>query len=346
MTNYIPFLKTKQNEFACLKALSPEIAENIIPFFDIHRKIEMYTEDEYKRIIDFVYKKIINNLKNFNVFYLDDFSIDDDLIVDRKQSYNYVIEKFQDFNFIPVIGIDRKPERNEAVFNNNSIIKNNTIAIRVSFEDIQTGVTDIKDLILEAKQYFDKIELIIDLQFISQDEDINQLFSKIDIFLKRNIYNFSKIIITGSSIPEVISKIISTDSTKDIPRKELELYSLIDDAHKNLFYGDYAFISPLYAEFEVDPTMFLNITAAKIFYPYEKRFYIIRGSSIKSKGYNQYKTLCSLISSKPFFRGGSYSPGDNFIENAQTYPKNITQGSILAPTLNAHITYMYKDFLL
>ena len=35
MTNYIPFLKTKQNEFSCLKALSPEIAENIIPFFDI-----------------------------------------------------------------------------------------------------------------------------------------------------------------------------------------------------------------------------------------------------------------------------------------------------------------------
>lgn len=29
MTNYIPFLKTKTNEFACLKALKPEIAENI-----------------------------------------------------------------------------------------------------------------------------------------------------------------------------------------------------------------------------------------------------------------------------------------------------------------------------
>lgn len=346
MTNYIPFLKTKTNEFACLKSLAPEIAENITPFFDIHRKIEMYTEDEYKKIIDYIYKKIVINLKNFKGFYLDDFSIDDDLIVDGKQSYNYVIEKFQDFNFIPVIGIDRKPERNEAVFNNKSIIENDIIAIRVSIEDVQTGLADIKDLILEAKQYFDTIELIIDLQFISHDEDINQLFSKIDIFLKRNIYNFSKIIITGSSIPEVISKIISTDSTKDIPRRELELFSLIDDAHKNLFYGDYAFISPLYAEFEVDPTMFLNITAAKIFYPYENRFYIIRGNSIKSKGYNQYKTLCSLISSKPFFRGGSYSSGDNFIENAQTYPKNITQGSILAPTLNAHITYMYKDFLL
>ena len=64
MTNYIPFLKTKTNEFACLKALEPEIAENITPFFDIHRKIEMYSEDEYIHIIDFVYKKINKNFSH------------------------------------------------------------------------------------------------------------------------------------------------------------------------------------------------------------------------------------------------------------------------------------------
>ena len=346
MTNYIPFLKTKTNEFACLKALEPEIAENITPFFDIHRKIEMYTEDEYKRIIDFVYKKVIKNLQHFKLFYLDDFSIDDDLLIYGKQSYNYVIEKFQDFNFIPVIGIDRKPERNEAVFNNKKILQNDTIALRVSIEDIQTGLTDLRELLIEANEYFDKIELVIDLQFISQDEDINQLFSIIDPFLKRNIFNFSKIIITGSSIPKLIGDIIATDSTKDIPRRELELFSILASNYANLYYGDYTLLSPFYSDLEVDPTMFPNITTAKVIYAYENRFFLIRGGSIKSKGFIQYKSLCDTISSKPFFRGGTYSYGDYFIENAQSYSKNIMPGTILAPTLNAHISYMYKDFLL
>ena len=198
----------------------------------------MYTEDEYKRIIDFVYKKVIKNLQYFKLFYLDDFSIDDDLLINGKQSYNYVIEKFQDFNFIPVIGIDRKPERNEAVFNNKKILQNDTIALRVSIEDIQTGLTDLKELIIEANEYFDKIELVIDLQFISQDEDINQLFSIIDPFLKRNIFDFSKIIITGSSIPKLIGDIIATDSTKDISRRELELFSILASNYANLYYGE------------------------------------------------------------------------------------------------------------
>ena len=196
----------------------------------------MYSEDEYIHIIDFVYKKINKNLQHFKFFYLDDFSIDDDLLIYGKQSYNYVIEKFQDFNFIPVIGIDRKPERNEAVFNNKKIFQNDTIALRVSIEDIQTGLTDLKELIIEANEYFDKIALVIDLQFISQDEDINQLFSIIAPFLKRNIFNFSKIIITGSSIPKLIGDIIATDSTKDIPRRELELFSILASNYANLYY--------------------------------------------------------------------------------------------------------------
>ena len=92
--------------------------------------------------------------------------------------------------------------------------------------------------------------------------------------------------------------------------------------------------------------MFPNITTAKVIYAYENRFFLIRGGSIKSKGFVQYKSLCDTISSKPFFRGGTYSYGDYFIENAQSYSKNIMPGTILAPTMNAHISYMYKDFLL
>ncbi len=64
MKNYIPFLKTKTNEFSAIKNLDDDIAMNITPFFDINRKEnknetdgkpiiqngvpQKYTENEYK----------------------------------------------------------------------------------------------------------------------------------------------------------------------------------------------------------------------------------------------------------------------------------------------------------
>ena len=66
MINYVPFLKTKVNEFSAIKKLNKNIAKNITPFFDIHTKSKdsdneygilkeinptaRYTESEYKNL--------------------------------------------------------------------------------------------------------------------------------------------------------------------------------------------------------------------------------------------------------------------------------------------------------
>ena len=359
MTNYIPFLKTKINEFSAIKNLDDDIAKNLTPFFDINRKADKnetanasagqisisqkYSESEYKDKIAKLIRKFAINLTDVHLFYLDDSEIDNDLFVDGKQSYEFVINQFSQFLFIPVIGIDRSPDRNNAVFLNKNIIQLDIVAIRLVYDDIQVGLTDIKQLVMEANKYFNNIELIIDMKVIPQDADLSVMFSIITRFVQK-IHTFSKIIITGSSIPKSIGELVSTKEKKDIPRKELELYALLNRAYPNLCYGDYTIVSPFYSDVDMPPEMLLNITAAKVIYSYGKCHHIHRGQSLQGGNFAQYKDLCTSLAKETFFRGKSYSYGDNFIGNAKSRVKNITQNTILNPTINAHISYMYKDY--
>lgn len=361
MTNYIPFLKTKTNEFSAIKKLETGIAGNLTPFFDINRKADKnettntsanrisisqkYSEAEYKDKISKLTRKFAINLTNIHLFYLDDSEIDNDLFIDRKQSYEYVINEFSQFLFIPIIGIDRAPARNNAVFLNKEIIQSDTVAIRLVYGDIQSGLTDVKHLVLETQKYFKDIELIIDLKIIPQDANISIINSTITKFLQK-INIFSKIIITGSSMPKSISELVSTKDEKNIIRKELELYALLNQSCPGLFYGDYTIVSPFYSDVDMPPEMLLNITAAKVIYSFDKYHHVYRGESLQGGEFGQYKDFCSILSKETFFRGNAYSYGDNFIANAKNKSGSITQSSILAPTINAHISYMYKDYQL
>ena len=358
MTTYVPFLKTKANEFAAIKKLDVKIAENITPFFDINRKAEKkssptqqnatfsnYTESEYRKLIEKLSKKFKLNTKEISLFYLDDYDIDNDLFINGEQSYGYVIKQFQFYSFIPVIGADRTLERNEIVFNNKDIIQSNTVAIRIIGEDLQTSLFDFKTLTNKAKEFFTNIELIIDLRILPEDADIADYFVKISKFMQK-VDSFSKVIITGSSIPKSIGEIVSTNKIKDIARKELELFTMLNVSYPNLIYGDYTIVSPYYSDVDMPAEMLLNITAAKVIYSYGKVHHVYRGESLKSGNYQQFKDFCEDIASQTFFRGEEYSYGDDFIFNAKNRDGNITQSSILAPTINAHISYMYKDYQL
>ena len=362
MTNYIPFLKTKRNEFSAIKNLDDDIAMNITPFFDINRKEnknetegkpviqssipQKYTENEYKDKIRKLVRKFELNLTKVYAFYLDDYDIDDELCIDEQQSYGFVIENFSSFNFIPVIGINRDTSRNSIVFEKNQLIKSSTVAIRLEYEDIQTGILEMKQLITLATQYFSQVELIIDMRIMSQDINIREIFTVIAKFLSKSIYPFSKIIISGSSITKVPGEIIDTKTIKDIPRKELELFSLLNSRFADLIYGDYTIISPCYSDLNIDPRLLPGITAAKVIYSYGNYHHFCRGEILETGGSGQYNKFCKHIFDSDFYRGKDYSFGDNFIYNAIGKTDGISPGSILNPTINAHISYMYKDYQL
>ena len=116
----------------------------------------------------------------------------------------------------------------------------------------------------------------------------------------------------------------------------------------NMVLGDYGVISPDYSDIKIPSNAMLNVMAPKIIYTYNRKHFIIRGGAIKTheRGFKQYNDFAEIIVLKPFYRGPGYSYGDNFIEQkSRSIGKKVMPGTIIKPTVNAHITYMMKDYV-
>jgi len=91
-----------------------------------------------------------------------------------------------------------------------------------------------------------------------------------------------------------------------------------------------------------------NVTAAKILYAFDKSQYVIRGGALKThpRGYAQYFDLAEILVAKKFYRGEDYSLGDHYLkEKSCGIGRNGSPNSIIKPTVNAHITFMLKDYV-
>lgn len=344
MRNYTPFLKSKINEFKALATLASDVSDDLIPFIDIKRNEKTYSASTYEKYLATLKKQIGKYLSRLPSFYLDDHDIGDDLSIRGVQSYEFSIKYLKNYNFIPVIGVEKNDERNSAVFSNKSIVKSDIVALRVSTIELRARKKDVIQLTNEAKKYFSYVHLIVDGRIVSS-LDIDAHAATINSFLAKNKGLYSKIIIAGSSIPEQITEVAKPSKTSTVTRHEISLFSKLAN-NRNLFLGDYTIVTPKYLEKQLNRKIIFNIMTPKVIYSYDHFHIVFRGATLRKKGYFEYKKFCNELSSKNFFRGEAYSFGDSFIANADDYKKNITPGVILAPTINAHITYMYRDFQL
>lgn len=356
MNNYIPFLKLKVNEIGALKELALDIIKDgVVPFFDLAKK-EGMTSLSFQKMIKRSVISLSKNLKGIDRFFLDNFDIDDQIVVNGRNNYGFVIEEFSNTNFIPVVGLDRVVGRNQLVFDykKKGTIKSNAIAIRLLLEDFESFELiqdEIEDLVNQGQGLFSEWILILDNR-VCLDIDVPKRVQQLVDFLAAiiEIFDFKCIIITGSSIPPSIGEIIGVGSVVTHDRLELEIYSgvTIKLDSLNLYLGDYTIISPLYSDVTLPPEMMQNVLTPRIIYTYDRVHYIERGNGIKThpRGYKQYNDIAKNLITKSYYRGHPYSFGDNFLnEKASDLGSNVTPSSILKPTINTHITYMIKDFV-
>lgn len=355
MTNieYTPFLKLKTNEIQAINFLDRTLKTRIAPFIDFPRE-ETRSGPQLEKYMADQIGKIRRGLKGISFFYLDDFDLEDEHSFGGINSYGYLLKQACDLPVVPVIALDRSEERNKAVFElkREKIIKSNIVAIRLQTEDFidyDLVKAEIEDILGEIISEFDKIDLVFDCRVCS---------SLLTLGLGKKIANFADnfnsdfptrhTIVSGSSIPKSVSELAKPDSTEHISRIELDVF---DEANRfvrnsNLILGDYTIVSPDYTDLDIPPEIFPKITAPKIFYSYEKMHYVIRGRSLELGGYEQYFDLAHELTTQNFFRGSGYSFGDNYLhEKSQRTPPNSAPGVILKPTINAHISYMLKDYI-
>ncbi|MEO5715192.1 MAG: hypothetical protein ABIT37_17060 [Luteolibacter sp.] len=350
MIRYIPFLKAKRGELTAMGELTREVKEAICPFFDFPRKI--YDSETYANTAQSIATSLKKHWGSETEFYFDDLDIDQKLTVKGEHQYAYVLKSLQDLQIIPVVALDRI-DHNHAVAQLKCAgeIASTTVAFRAEkgdFEDFDNSEDQIDyDLAVVFKE-FESIDLILDCRLCT-GTNVSDTGEQIAAFARKFCAAYDKVrrvIVTGSSIPPSSRDVLKTNSNCIVPRLELAIISKARDlSDVDLVAGDYSTVSPFYADTDLDPKIMQKVMTARLAYTYQGFHYFIRGSSVGSDdGFEQYFGLASTLCGQSFFRGPDYSFGDRYLhEKSRRVGKNCTPGSVIKPSVVAHITYMVLE---
>lgn len=190
---------------------------------------------------------------------------------------------------------------------------------------------------------FDEIDLILDCRVCS-GLDVSLTAQQIAAFARKfcNSYDVRRVIITGSSIPSSLRDLVKPNSTETVTRLEIAIISKARGlADVDLVAGDYATVSPFFSDADFDPWLFQKVTAPRLIYSFNHSHYIARGVSLKSGGQAQYVGLTKALCEQVFYRGRGYSAGEDYFDDKRRrIGNNATNGTVVTPSIVAHITYM------
>lgn len=347
--NYVPFLKLKQGEVMALSNLAPNETLLVTPLMELPRD-DKYTSLNLKTKIDKLSKKLNKYCSASELsFFIDNYEVSDAIKIDGNNSYQYLLNSFQDFNIYPVCGLDRSPEHNALSI---AFAKKHSklIGLRITrdyFQSISAYTKDLKTLIDDIGTA-QNIVILLDNRLII-DSGLGQLIKDIKEVIKvcSSINQVASYVIAGSSLPSSASMYMGTNQEIMLNRLEVQLFAEIKASvfDKTIVFGDYTTVSPDYSEISIDPRMMQNVITARITYSTMSHHYVIRGGSVKQFGNEQYFDLSSTLVGKAFYRGEDYSFGDNFLKRkSERSGSNVTASTIITPQVNAHLAFMISQF--
>ena len=350
MRSYTPFLKLKVNEVAAFAALNQSVQDRICPFFDLPRQ-KKTSEADFCVMVQKSARKMQKVFGNKRSFYLDCFDIPDSVTVAGDDKFGFIASEFSAMNFIPVVGIDRAPTHNAAVFAAKSagLIQSSIFVVRLQeadFESFHVVESELWELFGSASAAgFGHMILVLDCRMCLQSDPAD-LAAKIENFLSTALgaMPVAFAIVTGSSIPPRIGEVCATLSDQDLRRIELDIYPSLASTFGSgiVGFGDYSIVSPLYSEPDIPPEAMRNVLAPKVLYSYENVHAIGRGGALKNhpRGDAQFNDIAAALIKRPYFRKAGYSFGEDYLVDAAGRSSGVTASSILKPTICAHITYM------
>jgi len=347
MIHYIPFLKAKRGEFNAMSELAPNVKEAICPFFDFPRRKADYDSDDFAAKAQSIVKSLQKHWGTDAEFYFDDLDVGQKLRVEEEEKYAYVLGALHALSVIPVVGLSRTTHNaSVAQLKREGDISSTTVAFRVEkddFEDFDVVKDQIEDDLGAVFKEFDEIDLILDCRLCAA-LDVSETGQEIAAFARKfgKSYDVRRVIVTGSSIPASLGGIVKPKSVEAISRHELAIIGKARDlTDVEIVAGDYTIVSPFYSDADFDPRLFQKVTAPRLIYSFNHYHYIARGSSLESGGQGQYVGLTKALCGQVYFRGRGYSTGEEYFDNKRRgIGNNATNGSVVTPSVVAHITYM------
>ncbi len=347
MSRYIPFLKAKRGELTAMGELSPEVKKAICPFFDFPRKKTNYDPDTHADTAQSIATSLKKHWGSDAEFYFDDLDVGQNLTVKGDHQYAYMLKALKGLKVIPVVALDRT-NHNAAVtqLKRDGEIASATVALRAEqgdFEDFEAKQDQIDYDLAAVFEEFEAIDLILDCRVCS-GLDVSLTAQQVAAFAKKfcKSYGVRRVIITGSSIPASLGDLVKPDSAETVTRRELAIISKARDlADVDIVAGDYATVSPFYSDADFDPRLFQKVTAPRLIYSFNESHYVARGISLESGGPAQYVGMTQALCGQGFFRGRGYSTGEDYFDDKRRrIGNNATNGTVVKPSVVAHITYM------
>lgn len=351
MFKYIPFLKFKQNEIQGVLNLSQSVRDQIVPLYDIPRsKKEMSEGDINERL-----RLAINELEKSRKiapdypFIIDNYDLDDTIDLAGVHQYRMILTRLASYPIVPTLAFDRHRDHNNAALDSTKKTGGD-IAIRLQRADLESyNLTKIHlnliwPSLLAAQPR--NIILLVDLRMIDDfSEDQRKVERFMDDFNKD--FKVFAVVLAGSIIPAKINDLIQTNESKHVTRDEYILWrSLqVQPAYENILFGDYSVVSPEYSDLEMAPEILNGISAPKIFYAYNDKFFVLRGRRFKTHTYKQYFDISDSIVKEPFYRGNGYSTGDSYIYERSSLPvqrisKTGSPSTWIKSLTTAHVTFI------
>lgn len=319
---YVPVLKWKRGEQIGVSNLSDPIKDKIIPLIEIPEIDWDYDKNCYKKTIDThlenTAKTILNSWGKKRHFFLDIPWAGDgiDYMTNGDYPLQYLFDTFRVKGLlgIPVVKCSSPKDYINAV---KKIINIDYYGacIRIKDKDLLNLNLNLQKLLKILGLEKDKIDLIIDLEYITpSDSNKNLLFIQNILKSIPNISNWRSITMCATSFPQNTSS-VSRNTTGKVERGEWTLWKNILSSKSQLKtmpnYGDYAISNP--APFKLDPK--LMQMSANIRYTVNEDFLIFKGISIKKGKWSQAQNLCDKIINHPQYYGKTFSWGDTYIFN-------------------------------
>jgi hypothetical protein len=354
---YVPFLKLKNNEVSALVDLEANLLTKVTPIFDIPRIKDM-NEAEFINRIRIALKSLNSHWNKDKWFYIDVFDIPPSLKPEGRDIYGYTLDVFSEFNIIPVVGLDRDQEHLDSVV---ALLKKKPnkikVAIRllpsdfISFDAVEFEIDDLLGEIIDISK---SVDLLLDARSLV-GSSVKKVASDAAAFANKfaSKYVCRRIVIAGSSIPSSISEVVGTNEEALFDRLEKQLWSTFNSmcTVSNSFksYGDYCVVSPEYSDIDLSPEMLPNIATPKIIYTCDNKYYAVRGAAFKTHPlkFKQYFNLAKIVAAKSFYRGSTFSAGDEYIyQRSSGKGTSGSPGSWIKVAVNAHISFVGHEFSL
>lgn len=330
---YVPILKCKKGEQKALQNLDKNVKDMVIPLIEIPFSSTTTKKENIGDIITSFWPD-----HRFFFYFMPEW-YDNDLEQFSSFASAKVTTLCKKYKGIPVIDLSLAYN-----LNNWEFLNNNEIAIRLrnnEFGDIENILNPLFNGTLERS----KTHLILDLQYISQDDIfaktavLKAIFSDLD-----KASDFASIIIASTSFPRP-NQLTSIENQQIYRFKRIETdifalsLKLANRFNFNYVYSDYgpSDISDIPFVIGMSPNFKIKYTA------FEDYLYI-KGISLKKGGLDiaNVQSLAKILVENKDFSGSNYSWGDKEIYRLATgesvNPGNLT--TWVSYSMNHHITFI------